>query len=122
MAKGSLWLTRSYNFVDRDPEIDVFRTAWQAEGITLTQLAVLAGLANATVEKLFGKKATTRRPAHSTFGKLAGAMGYDYKLTRSASGGKPNYEREIPLAVAQRRAFREAAARAKAKPKRKAKK
>jgi hypothetical protein len=33
MAKGngSMWLTRSYNFVDKDPEIDRFRTLFQQE-------------------------------------------------------------------------------------------
>lgn len=115
MAKGSLWLTRSYNCIDRDPEIDVFRTAWQDEGITLTQLAILAGLGNATVNNMLGNKPKkpTRRPQHTTFGKLAGAMGYGYALTRQ--GGKPNYEKEIPLAVMQRREYREAAARAKAR-------
>jgi transcriptional regulator with XRE-family HTH domain len=122
-AKGSLWLTRSYNFIDRDPEIDVFRTAWQEEGISLSQLAVLAGLGNSTVNNMLGNKPKnpTRRPAHSTFGKMAGAMGYGYALSR-AGRDKPNYQAEIPLAVAQRRKYREAAAQARKKPKPKKKK
>jgi hypothetical protein len=57
MAKG--WLTRSYNFIDKDPEIDNFRTLWQKDRIKENDLAVLAGLSPSTVRNMFGK---TRRP------------------------------------------------------------
>jgi transcriptional regulator with XRE-family HTH domain len=96
---NGLWLKRSYNFVDKDPECDVFRTLWQKEKITETQLAVLAGLAATTVHNMFGGK--TRKPQHATFAKMAGAMGYTYALTRDA---KPDYETEIPIAREQYRA------------------
>jgi hypothetical protein len=100
--RAILWLTRSYNHIDKDPEIDVLRTAWQKEGITETQLAVLAGLANSTVHNMFGGK--TVRPAHSTCGKIAGAMGYSYNLVRI--GNTPKYETLIPVAIEQRRVYR----------------
>jgi hypothetical protein len=94
MAKnGSMWLQRSYNFVDKDPECDRFRTLWQKEHIKEDDLAVLAGLAKTTVKNMFGGK--TQQPRHATFAKMAGAMGYTYGLQRDAT---PNYERELPKA------------------------
>ena len=96
---GSLWLTRSYNFIDKDPEIDVFRTIWQKEHIRESELAVLAGLASTTVHNMFGGK--TRRPMHATFAKMAGALGYKYGLVREE---KPDYESAIPEAREQRKA------------------
>ena len=93
---GSLWLTRSYNFVDKDPECDRFRTLYQKEHIKESDLAVLSGLADTTVKNMFGGK--TRRPQHATFAKMAGAMGYKYDLVRDE---KPNYEREVPKAREQ---------------------
>jgi len=63
MAKE--WLTRSYNFIDKDPEIDNFRTLWQKDRIKENVLAVLAGLSPSTVRNMFGGE--TRRPQHATF-------------------------------------------------------
>ncbi|WLB24938.1 hypothetical protein QIH85_23955 [Bradyrhizobium japonicum] len=106
MAKGTnghTWLTRSYNFIDKDPECDVFRTLYQKEHIKETDLAVLAGLSVSTVKNMFGGQ--TRRPQHATFAKMAGAMGYKYGLTRDDS---PNYEREIPKAREEFKAHKEA--------------
>jgi len=99
MAKGNggtLWMTRSYNFVDKDPEIDKFRTIWQKEHLKEKDLAVLAGLSTSTVNNMFGGK--TRKPQHATFAKMAGAMGYAYGLQRDE---KPDYESEIPQAREQ---------------------
>src|SRR3954468_12536961 len=100
MAKG--WLTRSYNFIDKDPEIDNFRTLWQKERIKETDLAVLAGLSLSTVKNMFGGE--TRRPQHATFAKMAGAMGYAYGLVRD---DKPDYEKEIPKARVEFKAHKE---------------
>lgn len=93
---GTLWLTRSYNFIDKDPECDRFRTLYQKERIKESDLAVLAGLAVSTVKNMFGGQ--TRRPQHATFAKMAGAMGYKYDLVRDDA---PNYAREIPKAKEQ---------------------
>ena len=105
---GILWLSRSYNNVDKDPEIDRFRTLWQRERIKEDDLAALAGLATATVKSIFGGK--TRRPLHSTFAKLAGAMDYEYTLQRAKP---PNYEKEIPKAREQRKIYRATLAKRK---------
>jgi transcriptional regulator with XRE-family HTH domain len=91
-----LWLTRSYNFTDKNPECDRFRTVRQKEKISNKDLAILAGLSKGTVDRLFGGK--TMDPKHSTFAKLAGAMQYGYTLTRTK---EPNYEVEIPKATKQ---------------------
>lgn len=100
---GTLWLSRSYNNIDRDPECDVFRGLWQKEKITESDLAVVAGLSKATVSKMFD--GTTRRPLHATFAKMAGAMKSKYALVREAT---PNYVREIPKAREQYRDYRAA--------------
>jgi transcriptional regulator with XRE-family HTH domain len=102
-SASRLWLTRSYNFIDKDPEIDRFRTLWQKESLRESELAVLAGVATSTVANMFGGK--TRKPQHATFAKLAGAMGYSYGLTRQI---KPKYEDELPIARDQRKKYLEA--------------
>lgn len=99
---GNSWLTRSYNFVDKDPEIDRFRTLWQKDRIKETDLAVLAGLSPSTVKNMFGGE--TKRPQHATFAKMAGALGYKYTLAREE---KPDYIELLPVAREQRREYRE---------------
>src|SRR3954462_7707263 len=96
------WITRSYNFIDKVPECDVFRTLYQQEHLKETDLAVLAGLSVATVKKLFG--GDTRQPRHSTFAKMAGAMGYKYGLQRDEA---PNYDKELPKAREEFKAHKE---------------
>jgi transcriptional regulator with XRE-family HTH domain len=106
MAKAngrSTWLTRSYNFIDKDPECDVFRTLYQKQRIKESDLAVLAGLSVTTVKNLFGGE--TRQPRHSTFAKLAGAMGKKYGLVDDRA---PDYAKEIPIAREQYKAHLDA--------------
>jgi transcriptional regulator with XRE-family HTH domain len=98
------WSTRSYNFIDKDPEVDRFRTLFQKErraGLRReSDLAVLAGVSPQTVKNMFGGE--TRRPLHSTLAKIAGALGYEYGLSRKLT---PNYETEIPKAKEERREY-----------------
>jgi transcriptional regulator with XRE-family HTH domain len=108
MAKG--WLTRTYNFIDKDPEIDNFRTLWQKERIKENDLAVLAGLSPSTIKNMFGGE--TRRPQHATFAKMAGAMGYKYALARD---DKPDYENELPKAREEYKAHKAALAKKREK-------
>lgn len=116
MAKGngSMWLMRSYNFVDKDPECDRFRTLYQKQHIKESDLAVLAGLSATTVKNMFGGK--TRKPQHTTFAKMAGAMGHEYGLQLVKT---PDYAAEIPVAKQQ---YKEHKARLAAKRKAAAKK
>ena len=116
-GNGSSWLTRSYNFVDKDPEIDVFRTLYQKQRIRESDLAILAGLSVSCVKNLFGGK--TSRPQHATFGKLAGAMGASYKLTQDET---PDYKSEIPVAREQFKAHKERLKKAREREERRTKK
>src|SRR2546426_11179513 len=105
MAKGNggmLWLSRSYNNVDKDPECDVFRTLYQKQHIKENDLAVLAGLNASTVKNMFGGK--TRQPRHATFAKMAAAMGHKYGLEKIQT---PDYESELPKARDQWKAHKE---------------
>ena len=98
------WLTRSYNFIDKDPEIDTFRTLFQQERKLFreTDLAVLAGLSASTVKNMFGGK--TSKPQHATFAKMAAAMGYEYALQRDKP---PDYDKELPKAREEYAAHKE---------------
>lgn len=98
---GKLWLSRVYNVQDRDPEIERFEKMVKQEHIKDSDLAVLAGLASATVHKMFD--GTTRMPRHSTFAKIAGAIGYKYDLVREQ---EPDYQHEIPKARQQFKDYR----------------
>jgi transcriptional regulator with XRE-family HTH domain len=100
---GTLWLTRAYNFIDKDPECDRFRTLYQKQRIKESDLAVLAGLSVTTVKNMFGGQ--TRRPQHSTLAKMAGAMGHEYGLQLVKT---PDYEKEIPIAREQFKAHKAA--------------
>jgi hypothetical protein len=107
---GSLWLTRVVNTIDRDPEIDKFQDIWRRARIKESDLAVLAGLASSTVGKMFG--GVTRQPRHSTFAKMAGAMGHRYELVQDEA---PDYENELPKAREQFKDHKAALAKAKAR-------
>ena len=105
-VRGAIWLTRSYNCIDKDPEVDRFRTLIQGEHLRETDLAALAGVADSTIKNMLGGE--TRNPQHKTFAKIAGALGYEYTLTREQ---EPNYDKEIPKAREQRKLYRDQLAR-----------
>jgi transcriptional regulator with XRE-family HTH domain len=86
-------MTRSFRLLDHDPEIDKFKTLWRDEHLKQKDLAVLAGLHEATVKNMFAGQ--TKRPRHTTFASLAAAMGYEYALVREKT---PDYKNEIPQA------------------------
>lgn len=113
---GVLWLRRSYNIIERNPEIDRFRTLWQRQHIKENDLAVLAGLSNSTVHNMFGGE--TRDPRHSTFAKMAGAMNHEYGLVPK-DRDKPDYEKEIPKAMEERRLYRATLAKKKKRARKK---
>jgi transcriptional regulator with XRE-family HTH domain len=102
MARSILWTSRTYLAIDKDPECDVFRTMYQQQHIKEADLAVLAGLSVSTVKAMFGGK--TRQPRHSTFAKMAGAMGKKYALT---DDHPVDYKAEIPKAREEYRAYKE---------------
>jgi len=101
MAKGILNLRWSFNFIEKDPEIDKFRTLYQKQRIKEDDLAAIAGLATTTVKNMFGGH--TRRPQHLTYSKLAAAMGHEYGLIEVQ---RPDYEAEIAVAKQERKEHR----------------
>jgi transcriptional regulator with XRE-family HTH domain len=105
-ARGAIWITRSYNCIDADPECDRFRAIIRGERLKDTDVAALAGVGDRTVTKLVD--GSTRNPRHSTFAKLAGGLGFEYDLVRKV---EPNYDREIPKAREQRKIYRAQLAR-----------
>jgi transcriptional regulator with XRE-family HTH domain len=100
---GPRWMGRILNVIDRDPEIKRMETLFDKEKITEGDLAVLSGLSASTVANMFSKE-KTRRPQHTSFTKMAGALGFKYELVRDA---KPNYADEIPKAREQFKEYRE---------------
>jgi hypothetical protein len=108
---GSLWMKRSYNFVDKNPEIDVARTLIRREcKLREKDIAIIAGLAGSTVQNMFGGK--TIDPKHSTFAKLYGAIGYKYKAVPDHT---VDFEKELPKATEQFRDYRKTLAKRKAR-------
>jgi hypothetical protein len=105
---GMIWMSRIVNHQERDPEIARFLSLSKGDRLKETDLAVLAGLAGSTVRNMFGGK--TRRPQHTTFAKMAGALGYKYELVREE---KPDFEKEIPKARDEYKAYRQTLAKKK---------
>lgn len=65
---------RTYNFVDKDPEIDKLRTEIQKRKISYKVLADEAGCSLGTLLGWFNGR--TRRPQHATIMAVWGALGY----------------------------------------------
>jgi transcriptional regulator with XRE-family HTH domain len=104
---GNLWLNRIVNTVDRDPEIKRFE---KLSNLKESDLAVLAGLSGSTVKNIFsGGK--TKRPQRTTFAKMAGALGYKYDLV--PDGKPPDFDKEIPKAREEFKAYRATLAKKK---------
>ena len=103
IGRGILNLRWSYNNVEKDPEIDKYRTLYQKQHLKEDDLAALAGLSTSTVKAMMGGK--TRRPQHLTYAKLAAAMHHEYVL-QPISNGKIDYDAEISLAKEERKSYR----------------
>jgi hypothetical protein len=71
----------TYRFLDKDPEIDRMRTAWQDSGMKLTTIARIANMASATPNSWFGGK--TKRPQNASICAFMGALGYERRWIRS---------------------------------------
>ena len=68
----------SYNFVDKDPVIDILRTVMQEVGIDYEGIHVKSGVAVSTLHNWFEGK--TKRPQYATVEAAARAMGKTFKL------------------------------------------
>lgn len=71
----------SYNFVDKDPEIDRLRTEIQRQRIAYKVVAERSGVSLACLLGWFNGK--TRRPQHATVMAVWGALGYSLEPRRA---------------------------------------
>jgi DNA-binding phage protein len=75
MAKSNGFTRYStYNFIAKDPVIDVLRTMKADSGMTDTKIATLSNVSRNTLKNWFVGK--TRRPQFATVAACAVAMGY----------------------------------------------
>ena len=70
-------LYRSYNFVDKDPVIDLMRDIARASGggkVRYERLSAESGVSTSTLRNWFDGK--TRRPQYATVAAVMGSLGY----------------------------------------------
>ena len=66
-------MSRPYNFIDKDPIIDVMRTAIQDQGLSLDEVAELAEMSVATLWSWFHGK--TKKPQYASIYNVCLALG-----------------------------------------------
>lgn len=76
----SMRFYKSYSFTDKDPVIDVLRTAVADTGLTYEQIEELSDVKAATLKSWFHGR--TKRPQHATIMAVTRAIGYDWRLVR----------------------------------------
>lgn len=86
--KGALRLYKSYMFVDKDPVIDILRTAVADSGKKLTELSEDSNVSTTTLYGWF--KGKTRRPQFATVTAVARTLGKNGFRFASGPKGKPS--------------------------------
>jgi len=76
----TIQIYRTYSFKDKDPAIDMLRTAIKDEGATYKEIHETSDVSVSSLKGWFDGK--TRRPHHATMAAVAGALGYDFKLVK----------------------------------------
>lgn len=71
---SALNLYRSYNFVDKDPVIDLMRDLVKGQRMGYAKLAHMSGVSESTLRNWFDGK--TRRPQYATVAAVMGSLGY----------------------------------------------
>ena len=71
---GSLNLYSSYNFVDKDPVIDLMRSISEHQEIGIPRIAAQSGVSEGTIRNWFYGK--TKKPQFATVAAVMSAMGY----------------------------------------------
>lgn len=108
---------RTYRFIDKNPVIDIIRTAIQDEGL-IKKLQVVADLASLSRTTIPGWiHGDVRDPRHSSIMAVMTSLGYESEWKK---GRKLDIDKELEFARAWLK--RERAKRVKAPRKRKAKK
>lgn len=76
----SLGVYKSYSFKNKDPAIDKLRTKIKDAGASYQELSDSSGVSVGTLNNWFN--GGTRRPQFATLAAVAGALGYDWTLTK----------------------------------------
>jgi transcriptional regulator with XRE-family HTH domain len=74
---------KSYSFVDKDPAIDIARTAIQDCGLTYREVSELSDVSETTLVSWFHGK--TRSPRHATIMAVMQGIGYEQRWTKRPS-------------------------------------
>jgi hypothetical protein len=69
----------TYNFIEKDPVIDILRTRLQQMRMTYRELTIRSGVSEKTLHNWFN--GSTKRPQFATCQAVARALGADFKLT-----------------------------------------
>jgi DNA-binding phage protein len=77
---SALNLYKSYNFVDKDPVIDLLRMIIADQHLSYGKISDLSGVSEYTLRGWFDGK--TRRPQFATVAAVMGALGYRMTLER----------------------------------------
>ena len=80
---GTMRMYKSYSFVDKDPAIDIARTAIQDCGLTYREVSELSDVSETTLVGWFHGK--TRRPQHATIMAVMRGIGYEHRWVRTRS-------------------------------------
>ena len=76
----SMKFYKSYSFVDKDPAIDVVRTAIQDRGLTYQEVSELSGVSVGTMVGWF--HGSTKRPQYATITAVMQGIGYTQQWVR----------------------------------------
>ena len=69
---------KSYNFKNKDPVIDILRTAVQKSGLSYNEIQELSGVHRQTMNEWFNGE--TRRPKFASVQAVAHALGLEFRL------------------------------------------
>jgi transcriptional regulator with XRE-family HTH domain len=83
---------KSYSFIDKDPIIDVVRTALQETKLSYIDVHDLSGVSTSTLYNWFDGQ--TRRPTHAAVAAVLGALGYEVTVARRRAAQVINLEAE----------------------------
>ena len=87
MAKSTLRVYKSYNFIDKDPVIDAIRTAVSDSGLSYKQIHDKSNVATGTLNSWLNGK--TKRPMFATCWAVARACGK--RGMTAGRDGKPRF-------------------------------
>lgn len=100
--KSTLKLYRSYNFIDKDPVIDLVRTVVDDSKMSYTRLNVESGVSVGTIRNWFFGQ--TKRPQFATIAAIVRACGEDMFVGNRRVRARPGHLKVIPGLKAARTA------------------